>query len=156
MLLASTGRRSIKFQEKPSKEEACSNLINAGTYIFESDILDHIPDGVVSIEKQVFPNILDKGLFGHRFDGYWVDCGTRENLLKAQSTLLEKQTPSVSTAYTKIGKARILRPVMVQNANIGDSLIGPTFLSNMVSASEMTARSEIACFSGTLRSSMVR
>ena len=119
------GTKIIKFQEKPSKEEACSNLINAGTYIFESDILDHIPDGVVSIEKQVFPNILDKGLFGHRFDGYWVDCGTRENLLKAQRMLLEKQAPSVSTAYTKIGKARILRPVMVQNANIGDSLIGP-------------------------------
>ncbi len=56
------GTKIIKFQEKPSKEEACSNLINAGTYIFESDILDHIPDGVVSIEKQVFPNILDKGL----------------------------------------------------------------------------------------------
>ena len=45
------GTKIIKFQEKPSKEEACSNLINAGTYIFESDILDHIPDGVVWIEK---------------------------------------------------------------------------------------------------------
>lgn len=54
----------MTFQEKPKREEALSNLINAGTYIFEKEIFDYIPDGVVSIEKQVFPKILDKGMYG--------------------------------------------------------------------------------------------
>ena len=44
-----------KFQEKPKREEAVSNRINAGTYVFEPDILDDIPAGPVSIERQVFP-----------------------------------------------------------------------------------------------------
>lgn len=82
------GDRIVDFQEKPAPGTAISDLINAGVYVFQPELLDHIPSGVVSLERQVFPNILDKGLHGHRFQGYWVDCGTPESYLRAQSELL--------------------------------------------------------------------
>jgi mannose-1-phosphate guanylyltransferase len=84
------GERVTSFQEKPLPGEEVSNLINAGAYVFEPEIFDHIPEGKVSIEREVFPKILDKGLRGHRFKGHWVDCGTRESFLKAQGILMEK------------------------------------------------------------------
>ena len=86
--------RVVNFQEKPKLEEARSNLINAGYYVFEPDILDYIGKGQVSIEREVFPVILDHGLFGFRFEGYWTDCGTRQNFLAAQRKLLEIENPA--------------------------------------------------------------
>lgn len=83
------GSRIINFQEKPAPGTAISDLINAGVYVFQPELLDHIPPGVVSLERQVFPNILGKGLHGYRFQGYWVDCGTPESYLRAQAELLE-------------------------------------------------------------------
>ena len=34
----------------------------------------------------VFPNVLDRGLYGYTFQGYWVDAGTRESFLRARRT----------------------------------------------------------------------
>ncbi|MHC1681029.1 MAG: sugar phosphate nucleotidyltransferase [Methanomassiliicoccales archaeon] len=81
--------RIIDFQEKPAPGTAISDLINAGVYVFQPELLDHIPSGVVSLERQVFPKILEKRIHGYRFKGYWVDCGTPESYLRAQSELLE-------------------------------------------------------------------
>jgi len=83
------GDRITEFQEKPAPGTAVSDLINAGVYAFEPELLDHIPAGVVSLEKAVFPHILDRGLYGRRFQGYWVDCGTADSYLKAQGALLD-------------------------------------------------------------------
>lgn len=81
--------RIHRFQEKPTREEAFSLLINAGAYALDYESLDYIADGFVSMEREVFPRILDRGMYGMRFDGYWVDCGTRENLLNAYRTLMK-------------------------------------------------------------------
>jgi mannose-1-phosphate guanylyltransferase len=81
--------RITEFQEKPAPGTAVSDLINAGTYAFEPELLDHIGTGVVSLEREVFPRILGKGLNGHRFTGHWVDCGTLESYLSAQSVLID-------------------------------------------------------------------
>ncbi|UCE92128.1 MAG: NDP-sugar synthase [Methanobacteriota archaeon] len=81
-------QRIRRFQEKPTREEAFSKLVNAGVYALEYEALDHIGEGFVSMEREVFPKILDKGMYGLTFDGYWVDCGTRESLLDAFWTLM--------------------------------------------------------------------
>ena len=44
-----------RFQEKPPREEAYSNLINAGTYLLEPEVFDRMPDGAFSMERVVFP-----------------------------------------------------------------------------------------------------
>ena len=47
------------FIEKPPRDEAPTNLINAGTYVFEPSVLDRIPDGRrVSIERETFPALV--------------------------------------------------------------------------------------------------
>jgi len=88
-VVALDGSRITSFQEKPAPGTSVSDLINAGVYVFQPELLDHIPPGVVSLERQVFSYILDRGLHGYRFQGYWVDCGTPESYLRAQSELLE-------------------------------------------------------------------
>lgn len=69
--------RVTRFMEKPTPEQVFSNLINAGSYIFEDDIFDWMPHGRHSIERDVFPKLADENLLnGKRFDGYFIDAGT--------------------------------------------------------------------------------
>lgn len=85
-----TGRVTA-FVEKPRREEAPTNLINAGTYVFEPGVLDRIPpDRRVSVERETFPALVSDGaLFAMASDAYWLDTGTPQSLLQAQMDLLE-------------------------------------------------------------------
>ena len=52
--------RVLSFLEKPRPEEIDTNLINAGMYVLEPDVLDLIPPGrAVSIEREVFPRLVE-------------------------------------------------------------------------------------------------
>jgi len=117
--------RIRRFQEKPRKEEAFSNLINAGVYGLEYEVLDYIGKGFVSMEREVFPKILDKGMYGYKFDGYWVDCGKRENLLDAFWTLMGADTKSVHKRAVFEG-AELKKPLMIkEEAVVAGATIGP-------------------------------
>lgn len=68
-----------EFQEKPPVEEAKSNLINTGIYVFRSDIFKLIPaDTFYDFAKNVFPRMLEKNIPINTYviDGYWSDIGT--------------------------------------------------------------------------------
>ncbi len=79
-----------KFMEKPKPEEVFSNLINAGSYIFEDDIFDYIPSGKNSIEREVFPQLAnDRLLNGLHFSGFFIDSGTRTSWCDAVRTCIE-------------------------------------------------------------------
>jgi mannose-1-phosphate guanylyltransferase len=85
-------QRITRFLEKPKPEEIFSHLINAGTYCLEPEILDYIPGGrKVSMEREVFPQVLDKALYGLEFTGYWFDAGTPEVYLEVHRKLLDTQ-----------------------------------------------------------------
>jgi NDP-sugar pyrophosphorylase family protein len=73
------GSKITRFVEKPSKEEAPSNFINAGLYIIEPEAIKFIPDGFTMVEKDLFPMLAknDK-LNGFKFSGQWFDTGTKE------------------------------------------------------------------------------
>lgn len=80
-----------QFKEKPKPEEVFSNLINAGSYIFEEDIFDFMPQGRHSLERDVFPQLTDtRMLNGMKFDGYFIDAGTRESWCDAVSKCVEE------------------------------------------------------------------
>ena len=69
-----------KFKEKPKPTEVFSNLINAGSYIFEQDIFDFMPHGKHSLERDVFPKLAEhQQLNGMQFTGYFIDAGTRQS-----------------------------------------------------------------------------
>ena len=79
------GSRIVEFVEKPKREEAPSNLINAGFYILEPEIIDMIPNGFSMLEKDVFPKLAKMGrLRGFPFAGQWFDIGTVERYKLAE------------------------------------------------------------------------
>ncbi len=82
--------RILRFQEKPDPMEAFSNTINAGHYILEPEVLDLIPPNKkVSMEREIFPQLIDDGLYGYEFEGYWIDCGRPSSFFEAQKALMD-------------------------------------------------------------------
>jgi len=82
--------RVIAFVEKPPRDEAPTDLINAGYYVLEPSVLDRIPAGrKVNIERETFPAMVADGrLFAVADPAYWLDVGTPERLLQASLDLL--------------------------------------------------------------------
>jgi mannose-1-phosphate guanylyltransferase len=82
----------LKFQEKPTPDEAASNLANTGIYVLEPEVLDHIPhDTFFDFARDVFPRLLESGekVVGYdEGDFYWSDIGTLESYRAAQRDAL--------------------------------------------------------------------
>jgi mannose-1-phosphate guanylyltransferase len=82
------------FLEK-SEGPAPTNRINAGAYVLERSVVDEIPPGrAVSFEREVFPKLVDDGLYGWMAEGYWIDIGTPERYLEATYDLLAGRVES--------------------------------------------------------------
>lgn len=82
------------FVEKPSWDEVTTNMINAGIYILEPEVLAHIPPSTPSMfENYLFPRLLEMGesILGYPSYAYWIDIGTPEKYLKANHDLLLQQ-----------------------------------------------------------------
>jgi mannose-1-phosphate guanylyltransferase len=80
----------LGFLEKPDREQIDTDEINAGAYVLEREIIDLIPAGrAVSIEREVFPRLVGRGLHGCRLEGYWTDVGTPQRYLQATWDILE-------------------------------------------------------------------
>jgi NDP-sugar pyrophosphorylase family protein len=82
------------FLEKPGPDEEAwvTDLINAGVYVLEPSVLDHVPAGQPSsFERHLFPSLLASGapVYGYEVQGYWRDLGTPIAYLSAQADLLE-------------------------------------------------------------------
>jgi NDP-sugar pyrophosphorylase family protein len=65
------GNKILGFEEKPEPGEEPSRLINAGTYIFEPEIFNHLDEEDI---ESVFENLSDKAeLTGYIYGGEWKD-----------------------------------------------------------------------------------
>lgn len=89
--LAADGR-VVTFLEKPRPEEIDTDLINAGLYVLEPEVLGLVPPGgPVSIERDVFPRLAAEGsVYGLALPGYWLDVGTPDSYLQAHRDVLER------------------------------------------------------------------
>ena len=88
----SQSTRIRRFQEKPPREEAYSNLINAGTYLLEPEVFDRMPEGAFSMERIVFPVLAEDGeLSGFPFEGHFVDAGTPASYIEAVQTSIQNE-----------------------------------------------------------------
>jgi mannose-1-phosphate guanylyltransferase len=84
--------RVLRFLEKPEPSEITTNLINAGTYILEPEVLEQIPpDMQVSIEREIYPKLVSSGrtICAFPSSGYWMDMGTPEKYLQLHRDLLD-------------------------------------------------------------------
>ena len=89
------GDKIINIVEKPKKEEAPSNLINTGIYIFNKDIFDKIekteisPRGEYEITDSLSLQIADgKVVKGHKTTKEWMDIGKPWELIEINEELL--------------------------------------------------------------------
>ena len=83
-----------RFVEKPTWDKVTTNMINAGIYILEPEVLAHIPASTPSMfENYLFPRLLEMGepILGYPSDAYWIDIGTPEKYLKVNHDLLLQQ-----------------------------------------------------------------
>ena len=88
------GQRVKSFIEKPPRAEATTNWINAGTYILDPAVLEHIPAGRhYMFEKGLFPGLLSLGapVYGYPYRGYWLDMGTLEKYFNLNMDLLSSR-----------------------------------------------------------------
>lgn len=83
--------------EKPKREEAPSNLVNAGIYIFNNDIFDKIRETEISergeyeITDSVSLQIEDnKKVIGHKTSKDWIDVGRPWELIEVNEELIGK------------------------------------------------------------------
>jgi NDP-sugar pyrophosphorylase family protein len=89
--------RILSFVEKPPQGEEPSNLINAGTWLWEPPMLERIADDESAVrdgfsERVLFPGIIADGLRVQGFvEDLWVDCGSPERVLRATRLLLERR-----------------------------------------------------------------
>jgi len=140
--------RINRFVEKPPAGQAPSNLANAGTWLFQPEVLDHIPNEKMdgSIERLVMPALIADGrlVLGYPSDAYWMDVGTPERYLQVTRDLLSERLPGwapdgislhpwvgeLSQIYTG---ARIDAPALLgERVRIGGQaiLIGPIVLGD--------------------------
>jgi mannose-1-phosphate guanylyltransferase len=79
-----------RFIEKPAADEVTTNLVNAGIYVLEPEVLGMIPEGTeVSIEREIFPYLQAEGrLRAYVSSSYWKDIGTPRSYLAASHDVL--------------------------------------------------------------------
>jgi mannose-1-phosphate guanylyltransferase len=79
VVVAGEDGRITQFQEKPNQEDALSNFISTGIYIFEPEVIDLIPSGQsFDIGSELFPLLAERGLpfYAQKRPFNWLDIGS--------------------------------------------------------------------------------
>ena len=116
-----------EFLEKPSAGTVLdTNLISAGAYVLERSVLDLIaPDRKVSIEREVWPALVDHGLYGYvDADAYWIDVGTPERYLQATFDVLEGNVRTQVQAKLGDGCLAVDPSARVEGRVVAPALVG--------------------------------
>jgi len=136
------------FQEKPSIEDALSDSINTGIYLFEPEIFEHIPSGKkFDIGADLFPKLVDNNLpfYALPMDFEWVDIGKVPDYWSAIRSVLQGKVRQVDIPgkevrpgiYTGLNvaanwdKVNIKGPVYIggmSRIEDGATIIGPTMI----------------------------
>lgn len=138
--------RIQRFLEKPRPEEITTNLINAGTYILEPEVLEYVPEAqFYMFEKGLFPDLLrrDTPMYSFPSDAYWTDIGKPQTYLDVHHDILQGKmhfkhsTTQIAEGVWSDGdatiapSAQLIGPVVLgANARIGENarIIGPTVI----------------------------
>ena len=113
--------RVIRFIEKPRRDEAPSNMVNAGIYVFEPEVLKYTPGkGSFSIARDFIPILLENrvNIYAYIHNGLWSDIGIPRDYFKANIQALKTFYPN----------GYIGRNVSIENAEI----VNPTYISDNV------------------------
>ena len=86
-------------------------LINAGVYLLRKQIIrDLQTGGPISLERDVFPRLLDRGVYGLISTGFFIDIGIPDDFKRAQTLLA-----------SRVGTASHDSPAPVSQEVLGDT-----------------------------------
>lgn len=143
--------RIKQFQEKPSQEEALSNYISTGIYIFEPEVIDLIPPGVpFDIGSELFPLLAERGLpfYAQTRPFNWLDIGTMSDYWEVLQTVLTGEVnhmdvpgiqiepgiwTGLNTSIDWSGGTKIEGPVYIGSGvriEAGAHIVGPTWIGH--------------------------
>ncbi|OGO19894.1 MAG: hypothetical protein A2Z15_04735 [Chloroflexi bacterium RBG_16_50_11] len=86
-----------RFIEKPPPGTETTHWINAGGYILEPEVLEHVPEGKhYMFEKGLFPLLLEIGepVYGYHYERYWLDMGTPQKYFTLNMDLIMSKVKS--------------------------------------------------------------
>jgi mannose-1-phosphate guanylyltransferase len=142
--------RITQFQEKPKQEEAKSNFISTGIYIFEPEVIDLIPSGVpFDIGSQLFPLLAERGMpfYAQRRPFNWLDIGTMSDYWEVLQNVLTGEVNHMVVPGIEIepglwvglntsidwNGTRIEGPVYIGSGvkiEAGVTIVGPTWIGH--------------------------
>ncbi len=72
----------------PASPRTASQLINGGVYMLQRRFVESIPTGKpVSLEKEIFPRLVNRKLYGFVTRGFFIDIGVPADYARAQTEL---------------------------------------------------------------------
>ncbi|GAB3472042.1 NDP-sugar synthase [Massilia terrae] len=142
--------RITKFQEKPRQEEALSNFISTGIYIFEPEVIDLIPSGVpFDIGSELFPLLAEKGMpfYAQKRPFNWLDIGSVGDYWEVLQNVLTGEVNNMDVPGIQIepglwvglntsiewNGTKITGPVYIGSGvriESGVSIVGPTWIGH--------------------------
>lgn len=148
VVVTDANQRIIKFQEKPSQEEALSNQINTGIYIFEPEVLEYVPSGqMFDIGGDLFPKLVadQAPFYALPMDFQWIDIGRVPDYWQAIQDVLVGKVKNVPIPGERIhpdlysglnvsanwDKVHVKGPVYIggmTRIDDGAVIIGPTMI----------------------------
>ena len=147
--------RVTRFLEKPSWNQVTTNMINAGTYVLEPEVLAYIPPQAnFSFEHDLFPLLLDQDepIYAYPSSAYWIDIGTLEKYPRLHLDLLSDKRSQYTLApgeEVQIGEQSYIHPtaqikgaiLIGSNCTIGRKvkLTGPVVIGSGSTILEDTA-----------------
>ena len=125
--------RVLSFQEKPPVEEAASDMINTGIYIFEPEVLSFIPSGEpFDIGADLFPKLVAAGasFYALPMEFEWVDIGKVPDYWQAIRSVLQGDVRQVQIP------GREVRPGIYTGINVAAdwdkiTVAGPIYVGGM-------------------------
>jgi len=167
-----------RFQEKPKRGEAFSNLANTGIYVFNTKVFDYIPaDTFFGFGNNVFPALMQAGepMLSVPSDAYWQDVGNLGIYRSSQRDCIDGKVkvdfPTGSVVrdtcvvcagarvegdisdYTVVGTNAIIEAgAIVKNSVLWDGAVvkAGTYLENCVVGNGVTVSSSHGIFNGLI------
>jgi mannose-1-phosphate guanylyltransferase len=130
VVVAGADGRIERFQEKPKQEEALSNMVSTGIYIFEPEAIDLIPSGqMFDIGSQLFPLMAEKGLpfYAQKQDFEWLDIGSVTDYWGVLQDILSGKVPQMTMPGERI-RDKVWVGLNTRIEWEGTSIEGPVYI----------------------------
>ncbi len=118
--------RVTAFLEK--MDNPVTNLINAGCYLFDRSVIEGIGlNTVISVEREIFPELVKRHVQGYISNEYWIDLGTPEAFTRASADIISGRAFSPALGQLNL-------EFLADGADVapGAALTGGTFLDKGV------------------------